>query len=426
MTDETESATSMPCPNHNHVWPTSGELMVWHCELQCGFCPAKNFKQSSHLRAHAKIHQREYRQLKVLPGKLGNAGKYETERHKPRRKKTEQHAEGTAEYSSGGQISRGYPEQLPLPSAPTHLSEQPVGANTYLNIAASKKEPEQCSQACFSQTAVSQGLALVNITVGSNAAMGSDATGAAAVDHVSPAESQSSGHHSAPLSRDTSFAGPSMASVAGSSSGFSHAPVQQSKVYYKPFTGLDPSYSENVGCGSAEHSFTLPIRQGSSNPTVEEPQHEEFSPSFFNVHGENTATQEYPRLPQALLIDIPDCFTPIDGSQPIMQSTLPQAEILPTENAASFDFDPFFDESIFEPFFMERPDPTQPQGVYEESPATTEALVTLDFKMDEILDLVARAQGDGANADVLKARAFQRVKNIGKSSKVEMDLSNMQ
>ncbi|KAK7524827.1 hypothetical protein IWZ03DRAFT_357003 [Phyllosticta citriasiana] len=420
----------MPCPNHNHVWPTSGELMVWHCELQCGFCPAKNFKQSSHLRAHAKIHQREYRQLKVLPGKLGNAGKYETERHKPRRKKTEQHAEGTAQSSSGSRISKeGYPKQIPLPRAPAHLAEQPVGANTFLNIAASNKEPEQCSQACFSQTAVSQGLAFVNSTVGSNAAMGSDATGAAAVDNVSPAESQFSGHHSAPLCRDTSFAGPSMASVAGSSSGFSHAPVQQSNVYYEPFTGVDPFCLENVdlsGCGPNEHSVTLPIRQGSTSPTVLEPQHEEFSPSFFNVHGENTATQEYPMLPQALLTDIPDFFTPIDGSQPIMQSTLPQAEILPTENAASSDFDPSFGESIFEPFFMERPDPTQPQGLYEESPATNEALVTLDCKMDEILDLVARAQGNGANVDVLKARAFQRVKNIGKSSEVGMDLSSMQ
>ncbi|KAJ9649302.1 hypothetical protein H2199_000077 [Coniosporium tulheliwenetii] len=73
----------MPCddPTHNHVWPTSGNLTIYHCEKYCGYCSGQGkadgkFAQTSHLRAHVKTkHIKHFKDVKVLPGVMGKDGK---------------------------------------------------------------------------------------------------------------------------------------------------------------------------------------------------------------------------------------------------------------------------------------------------------------------------------------------------------------
>ncbi|KAK8247283.1 hypothetical protein HDK90DRAFT_37975 [Phyllosticta capitalensis] len=121
----------MPCdrdPSHIHNWPTQGQLTIYHCERQCGFCDIKT-AQCSHLRAHVKeLHLKQYPLLELLPGRMGNAGKYPTDRHRPRKKAVRaQHAAASA---AGKSAASTYLEQLPLPGSPANMTEQSLHCQT--------------------------------------------------------------------------------------------------------------------------------------------------------------------------------------------------------------------------------------------------------------------------------------------------------
>ncbi|KAK8258247.1 hypothetical protein IWZ00DRAFT_39657 [Phyllosticta capitalensis] len=121
----------MPCDRdsgHIHQWPTQGELTIYHCERECGFCNVTT-KQCSHLRAHVKErHLKQYPLLKLLPGKMGNAGKYPTDRHLPKKKAVRaKHAAASTASASGESIC---PEQLPLPDPPVCGTEQSLQSQT--------------------------------------------------------------------------------------------------------------------------------------------------------------------------------------------------------------------------------------------------------------------------------------------------------
>ncbi|KAK8220512.1 hypothetical protein IWZ01DRAFT_8746 [Phyllosticta capitalensis] len=121
----------MPCDRdsgHVHQWPTQGELTIYHCERECGFCNVTT-KQCSHLRAHVKErHLKQYPLLKLLPGKMGNAGKYPTDRHLPKKKALRaKNAAAPTSSASGESIC---PEQLPLPDSPVYGTEQSLQSQT--------------------------------------------------------------------------------------------------------------------------------------------------------------------------------------------------------------------------------------------------------------------------------------------------------
>ncbi|KAK8200229.1 uncharacterized protein BKA78DRAFT_291760 [Phyllosticta capitalensis] len=114
----------MPCDRnslHIHQWLIQGELMIWHCERSCGFCDAK-FKQCNHLRAHVKErHQKQFPLLKNLLGRLGNAGKYPTDRLQPRKKREEVRAQQALIPAADEPSKTDCPNQLPLPDGNANM-----------------------------------------------------------------------------------------------------------------------------------------------------------------------------------------------------------------------------------------------------------------------------------------------------------------
>ncbi|KAK7533796.1 uncharacterized protein J3D65DRAFT_678814 [Phyllosticta citribraziliensis] len=122
------------------------------------------------------------------------------------------------------------------------------------------------------------------------------------------------------------------------------------------------------------------------------------------------------------------------------------SQTLASETTASFGFGPYDDfihQSILseKPMHLEHPvhvkqtvreeqlehaehtNPTQSQEIYDDSPATIEALKAVDSKVDELLDLIAAHQNNGTNGDSLRARVRQRLRNLGQMTQVGADSS---
>ncbi|KAK7533798.1 uncharacterized protein J3D65DRAFT_457122 [Phyllosticta citribraziliensis] len=368
----------MPCSNplHSHVWPTSGELTIWHCERQCGFCQRSNFKQTSHLRDHAKLHKKQYPDLEVLRGELGNKGKYYTERHKPRKPKAEKRVQHAVEaYPSGQSSKQSYPLQLPLPTAPTHLHEQPVQVATNTYVAAPPETSGQVQDFTTHgslQTALGQDLGFSN-----NAMEPCPPTGPAdlkrAFNHASPAETSFSGYYSAPMSRGPSY---------GTGNAY--------------FSGYNPE----------QQPLTLPTRSNSLDTAVEFHQ------------------PEQDMLAQVSPLHAAEGLAPFDNIPIDMtQFDLPLPDITFEDFIAGLG-NP--DDFVLQPIAAEKTTPTQSQEECDDSPVTFEALQALDAKLDEIEDVLADGLSKGARLHSLKARILQRMQTIGNKPTVQADLSSME
>ncbi|KAK7533797.1 uncharacterized protein J3D65DRAFT_631379 [Phyllosticta citribraziliensis] len=152
--------------------------------------------------------------LKVLKGKLGNAGKSPTERHKPR--KSKQVVRQNQDKASAGEGSS-------VSNADVAAGNEPSALDQDLALTALG----------HAHLALSQDNSFVNNRTGPSATAGPTPMDSSAVEYTSPAPSQFSGYHSAPMSRDASLAGPSTGYVAAPYSGFHHAP-QQPVMCYEP------------------------------------------------------------------------------------------------------------------------------------------------------------------------------------------------
>lgn len=69
----------MPClnPDHRHIWPKSGNLVIQRCETRCGLCVGaaskKDWKHAWFTRRHAETHVRSGQ----FPGLVIDAGWYD-------------------------------------------------------------------------------------------------------------------------------------------------------------------------------------------------------------------------------------------------------------------------------------------------------------------------------------------------------------
>ncbi|KAK7631813.1 hypothetical protein BKA81DRAFT_397137 [Phyllosticta paracitricarpa] len=148
-----------------------------------------------HMLRNTPAHQYNKKQsseLEVLPGKLGNAGNYPDDRHKPRKPKQEEQHQN----------------------------------DINIDVAASTRRPdeEQTSAAVtYPSMALGQNRDVVGQTNESQAASGP--MHPSAIEHITLTLTQLSRHHSAPLSRDPSVVGQPTTSVARSHAGYPQASI---------------------------------------------------------------------------------------------------------------------------------------------------------------------------------------------------------
>ncbi|KAK7546268.1 hypothetical protein IWX49DRAFT_117846 [Phyllosticta citricarpa] len=411
--------------------------MIWHCELQCCYCPASNFRQTSHLRTHVRERHagvNQFPELEVLPGKLGNEGKYPTECHKPRKPQDEVRSEQAAEATSAGQKTRKtLPKQLPLPDTPALLGEP--------------------------QTRLGQSLAYANTSSEDVYGKCPARVNPGTVDLVSPAMTCFSEYHSASMSRDPSFASQSIYEQAFvyqppmNQNPMNQPAAHQVSMIHQQFsrgvtysTEVVPTTTGTVACYPPGYRPAKPYRSLPISPSISEtPAVLENQPMQAQFYSEDSQDM----LPQTAPADMSTYFAPSDNFQPanMAQFGMDGAEnqqilahlysgdsqaMLP--QTASADTAAFFtpsdssphNESTLQLTHMEQSMPMQLQEVILESSATTEALLAIDTKMDEFLDLVTSAQKAGANVEILKARLSQGFQDIERKIQLVHSLTTVQ